>query len=103
MADIEYPQRVAPLPAAQRSAWQAELVARTGSELSVFTTLVRSPDVFADFLPFGTRLLSRSTLDPRERELLILRAARRRRAPSGYFDTRPPCPPSQGRGAVTAP
>jgi len=73
--------RVAPLPAPERDERQAALVERAGAELNVFTTLVRSPDVFADYLPFGERLLHRSTLDPRVRELLILRVARRCRAP----------------------
>jgi 4-carboxymuconolactone decarboxylase len=72
--------RVAPLASSERDERQAALVARAGAELSVFTTLVRSPDVFADFLTFGQRLLEQSTLEPRIRELLILRVAWRCRA-----------------------
>jgi 4-carboxymuconolactone decarboxylase len=72
--------RVAPLAPSERDERQAALVARAGAELGVFTTLVRSPDVFADFLTFGQRLLEQSTLDPRIRELLILRVAWRCRA-----------------------
>src|SRR4051812_37228232 len=72
--------RVAPLAPAERDERQAALVARAGAELSVFTTLVRSPDVFEDFLTFGQRLLNQSTLQPRIRELLILRVAWRCRA-----------------------
>jgi 4-carboxymuconolactone decarboxylase len=67
--------RVVPLSPDERDERQAALVARAGAELNVFTTLVRSPDVFADFLTFGQRLLNRSTLEPRVRELLILRVA----------------------------
>lgn len=67
--------RVPPLPPHERDQRQAELVARAGEELGVYTTLVRNPDVFADFLPFGQRLLHLSTLDPRVRELLIMRVA----------------------------
>ena len=72
--------RVPPLAPSERDERQAALVARAGAELSVFTTLVRSPDVFADFLTFGQRLLEQSTLNPRIRELLILRVAWRCRA-----------------------
>ncbi|GAA0929624.1 carboxymuconolactone decarboxylase family protein [Virgisporangium aurantiacum] len=75
MPDIEQPARVAPLAPSERTERQAALVAQAGAELNVYTTLVRNPDVFADFLPFGQRLLTRSTLDGRVRELLILRAA----------------------------
>jgi alkylhydroperoxidase family enzyme len=73
-------ERVPPLAPEDRDERQAALVAQAGAELSVYTTLVRNPDVFADLLPFGQRLLQRSTLDPRERELLILRVAWRCRA-----------------------
>lgn len=75
------PARVAPLAPHERDARQVELVARAGSEFAVYTTLVRNADLFADFLPFGGRLLHMSTLDPRERELLIMRTAWRCRAP----------------------
>jgi 4-carboxymuconolactone decarboxylase len=73
--------RVPPLAPPERSARQAALVARAGAELGVYTTLVRHPDLFADLLPFGQRLLEGSTLEPRVRELLILRTAWRCRAP----------------------
>ena len=59
----------------QRDERQAALVAQAGAEFGVYTTLVRNADIFADFLPFGRRLLLLSTLDPRERELLIMRVA----------------------------
>jgi 4-carboxymuconolactone decarboxylase len=74
-------ERVAPLAPAERDERQAALVAQSGGELGVFTTLVRHPDLFADFLPFGKRLLERSTLPPRHRELLIMRTAWRCRSP----------------------
>jgi 4-carboxymuconolactone decarboxylase len=44
---------------------------------NALATLVRHPDLAAAFLPFNTRLLLRSTLPPRLRELAILRVARR--------------------------
>jgi alkylhydroperoxidase family enzyme len=73
-------ERVPPLPPEDRDERQAALVAQAGAEYGVFTTLVRNPDVFADFLPFGGRLLRLSSLDGRERELLIMRTAFRCRA-----------------------
>ena len=44
---------------------------------NAMATLVRHPDLAEAFLPFNTRLLLRSTLPPRLRELVILRVARR--------------------------
>ena len=73
--------RVAPLAPSERDERQAALVAHAGGERAIFTTLVRNPDVFGDFVVFGQRLLNQSTLDPRVRELLIMRVAGRCRAP----------------------
>jgi 4-carboxymuconolactone decarboxylase len=81
MANVDRPARVPPLPPHERDQRQTALVELAGAELGVYTTLVRSPDIFADFLPLGTRLLLLSTLDPRVRELLIMRAAWLCRAP----------------------
>ena len=73
-------ERVPPLPPDERDERQAELVRMAGAEYGVYTTLVRHPDLFADFLPFGRRLLRMSSLSPRERELMIMRTAYRCRA-----------------------
>jgi 4-carboxymuconolactone decarboxylase len=81
MSNSSTPLRVPPLAPQERSERQAVLVAQAGAELGVYTTLVRNPDLFADLLPFGKRLLEQSTLEPRARELLILRTAWRCRAP----------------------
>jgi alkylhydroperoxidase family enzyme len=81
MSDTDGSVRVPPLAPHERDQRQTELVERAGAELGVYTTLVRNPDVFADFLTLGERLLHRSTLNPRVRELLIMRAAWRCRAP----------------------
>ena len=43
-------------------------------EGNIFTTLVRSPDLFRRWIPFGGKLLD-GTLPARDRELLILRTA----------------------------
>jgi alkylhydroperoxidase family enzyme len=72
--------RVPPLSAQERDERQAALVEQAGEELGIYTTLVRNPDLFAAFLPFGRRLLHQSTLDERVRELLIMRVAWRCRA-----------------------
>jgi 4-carboxymuconolactone decarboxylase len=71
---------VPPLPPAERDERQAELVRRAGNEFGVYTTLVRNTDLFADFMVLGRRLLRLSTLDPGDRETLILRVAYRCRA-----------------------
>jgi 4-carboxymuconolactone decarboxylase len=81
MANVDRPVRVPPLAPHERDARQAALVEAAGAEFGVYTTLVRNADVFADFLPLGERLLRRSTLDPRVRELLIMRVAWLCRAP----------------------
>jgi alkylhydroperoxidase family enzyme len=73
-------ERVPPLPAHERDERQAELVRYAGNEYGVYTTLVRHPDLFADFLVLGRRLLRLSSLDARDRETLILRAAFRSNA-----------------------
>lgn len=81
MSDTADRMRVPPLAPHERDQRQTALVERAGAEFGVFTTLIRNPDVFADFLPLGERLLRLSTLDPRERELLIMRVAWRCHAP----------------------
>jgi len=75
------PERVPPLAPGERDERQSALVAAAGAEFGVYTTLVRNTDLFADFLPFGTRLLGQSTLGARVRELVILRVAWRCHAP----------------------
>lgn len=41
--------------------------------LNVFTTFARHPKLLKNFLGFGNHMLFNSTLDPRERQLIILR------------------------------
>lgn len=70
--------RIAPLAEADRSPEQQELLAlvtRGKPAANVFATLVRHPKLFRRWAPFGGHLLFTSSLPPRERELLILRAA----------------------------
>lgn len=72
--------RIPPLPAAERDAEQQRLVEATGTELNIFTTLVRHPKLFEAFGRFAGRLLRRSSLPDDARETLILRTAYRCRA-----------------------
>jgi alkylhydroperoxidase family enzyme len=46
-----------------------------GTPYNVFLTLARHPPLLADYLRFGSRLLFRGTLPPRDRELAILATA----------------------------
>jgi 4-carboxymuconolactone decarboxylase len=75
--------RIAPLPEAEWSAEQRELLAvvtRGKPAANVFATLVRHPKLFQRWTPFGGHLLYASSLAPRERELVILRTAWRTRS-----------------------
>ena len=67
--------RLHPLTDTERTPQQQRLIDQAGGELRVFTTLARHPALFEDFLPLGGRLLHRSALSGREREILILRTA----------------------------
>jgi 4-carboxymuconolactone decarboxylase len=70
--------RIAPLPLA---AWDAELRARfekpggLGRILNVMGTLANHPGLFRRWVIFANHFLFKSTLPPREREIVILRAA----------------------------
>ena len=68
-----------PLRADERTDVQRELLERidiggTMGEANIFTTLVRAPALFRQWLRFGGALL-RGSLPARDRELLILRTA----------------------------
>lgn len=72
--------RLAPLSKQERSPEQQALIDDVGSELNIFTTLIRHPGLFADFHTFAGRLLRRSGLPEQDRETLILRTAFRSRS-----------------------
>ncbi|MFI6660555.1 carboxymuconolactone decarboxylase family protein [Streptomyces sp. NPDC050523] len=79
--------RLAPLPEDGWDPSTRELLApiprdADGHVANVFTTLVRHPELFRYFLPFGSHLLRDGRLPDRTRELLILRTACNTRA--GY-------------------
>jgi alkylhydroperoxidase family enzyme len=68
--------RIPPVHDEEMSAAQKELLGpfrRDGRVDNVFRTLAQHPDLMRRWLPFATHVLSKSTLNPREREILILR------------------------------
>ena len=68
--------RVAPLPQSDWDPETAELLEGTrmgGRVLNIFQTLAHHPKLLKRWMVFGNHVLLKSTLSPRERELLILR------------------------------
>jgi alkylhydroperoxidase family enzyme len=68
--------RVPPLDDSECREEQRELLdrARVGGEvINIFRTLVRHPKLLKRWTVFGNHVLNKSTLSPREREILILR------------------------------
>jgi len=71
--------RLQPLPPDQ---WDDETRALLSPPtLNIFGTLARHPKLLKRWLVFGNHVLAKSTLDARDRELLILRTGWRCRAP----------------------
>ena len=69
--------RIAPLPRDQWDPEVKEILQATqmgGRVLNIFQTLAHHPKLLKRWLVFGNHVLIKSTLSPRERELLILRA-----------------------------
>lgn len=64
--------RLAPTTADERDDETAALVDSLGG-LNIFATLAHHPKLLKRWLVFGNHVLSKSTLPPRERELVILR------------------------------
>jgi alkylhydroperoxidase family enzyme len=69
--------RIQPVQENELTTDQRDLLDPLGQSgrLNVFRTLVRYPKLFQRFLVFGRYVLEESELPPRDRELLILRAA----------------------------
>jgi alkylhydroperoxidase family enzyme len=73
------PPRLETLP---RVDWDDETRALIADpSLNIFSTLAHHPKLLKRWLVFGNHVLAKSTLDPRERELLILRTGWNCRAP----------------------
>jgi 4-carboxymuconolactone decarboxylase len=78
--------RIPPLDDEQRAALDPEVLARAlttagGQPLNIFLTLAHHPELLKRFQSFGGQVLLRSTLTPRDRELVILRVGWLCRAP----------------------
>jgi len=71
MPDPDQP-RLAPTTAADWDEETAALIAASGG-LNIFTTLAHHPKLLKRWLVFGGHVLAKSSLPPRERELVILR------------------------------
>ena len=56
-----------------RDALAKSLTGPDGSPLNIFATLANHPKLFKRWMVFANHVLSKSTLSPRDRELLILR------------------------------
>jgi alkylhydroperoxidase family enzyme len=69
--------RLTPLTDAECTEEQRELLAPLGpnASLNLFRTMVRHPKLYRRWTAFAGRLLQRSALSDRERELVILRAS----------------------------
>ncbi|HYM34825.1 MAG TPA: carboxymuconolactone decarboxylase family protein [Steroidobacteraceae bacterium] len=68
--------RIAPLTLADCDAAQRKVLdpfAQRNQLLNIYTTLAHNPDALSAFLAWGGYVLRRSSLQPRERELVILR------------------------------
>lgn len=57
------------------------LDASSGEPLNIFSTLARHPKLMKRWMVFAAHVLSKNTLSPRDRELLILRVGWRCQAP----------------------
>ena len=67
--------RIEPLPESEWTPQQRELLTKgdPARVLNIFRTLARHPELYKRFSAFGGQVLFKSTLSPRERELVILR------------------------------
>jgi len=69
--------RIAPLRDEEFTPEQVERLQKSrgkdGSVLNIFRTLVRAPDAFRAFSWWGGYVMSRNSLSPRDREIVILR------------------------------
>ncbi len=70
------------MPPLPRDEWDDETRAMFGDDaLNIFATMARHPKLLKRWLVFGNHILAKSTLTPRDRELLILRTGWNCRAP----------------------
>jgi len=73
----EGPARIAPLKPSEFDNRHVEALGPLVNRLTlpnVFATFVKSPLLFRKFSPFANYILNRSTLSPRQREMVVIRA-----------------------------
>jgi 4-carboxymuconolactone decarboxylase len=79
MTETPTPPRIAPIDPATAPDDIAQFLATatdsTGGAMNIFTTMANHPGLLRRYLPFGGKLLNGGVIDPRVRELLILRTA----------------------------
>ena len=66
--------RIAPIEPADVPADLAEMLGPDMRSMNIFATMANNPGLFRRYLPFGGKLLAGGSIDPRQRELLILRS-----------------------------
>jgi alkylhydroperoxidase family enzyme len=66
--------RIPPVPVDELTPEQAELVGAYAS-LNFSRVMARHPALYRAFMPFGEQLMARTSLPPRERQILILRTS----------------------------
>jgi 4-carboxymuconolactone decarboxylase len=71
--------RIPPLPRTGNPEHVQELIepVTVGPAANIFLTMARNPGLFRKWLPFGGKLLVGGKLPAREREMIVLRTARR--------------------------
>lgn len=69
--------RVAPVgsPSDEVQRWLERSLSHDGQPLSIFRTIAHHPDLLKRYIAFGAVLLNDGLLEPRDRELVILRVA----------------------------
>ncbi|HEY6971078.1 MAG TPA: carboxymuconolactone decarboxylase family protein [Candidatus Angelobacter sp.] len=68
--------RIAPLPQSELDDETREILKAVASDrrvFNIFSTLARHPKLLKRWLVFGTHIMGKSSLPPREREIVILR------------------------------
>jgi alkylhydroperoxidase family enzyme len=66
--------RIPPIPVNELTPEQTELVGPYAS-LNMSRVMVRHPDLYRAFMPFGEQLMARTSLPPRDRQILIVRTS----------------------------
>ncbi|MGZ4710117.1 MAG: carboxymuconolactone decarboxylase family protein [Acidimicrobiales bacterium] len=65
--------RIAPIDPTEAPDDLVEFLTSDTGSMNIFTTMANHPGLLRRYLPFGGKLLNGGSIDPRQRELLILR------------------------------